>query len=86
MILTWKTYDEQKIKAMLTFDPHIKDFIGQVTWTFARTMPDWPHEYIVRTRVDEELFVEMVNHIMAHGYQGYFYQRPITYFDQGGYT
>jgi hypothetical protein len=28
-------------------------FVGSVSWTFAKTMPAWPHEYIVRGRVDE---------------------------------
>ena len=71
---------------MKLFPPHIKEFINQTKWTYARTMPLWPHEYIVRSRVDESLFVEMVKHIRAHGYQGFFYKRPITYFDEDGMT
>ncbi len=71
---------------MKPFTPHIKVFLTQVKWTYARTMPDWPHEYIVRTKVDESLFVEMVQHIREHGYQGFFYKRPITYFDEDGMT
>jgi hypothetical protein len=49
-------------------------------------MPDWPHEYIVRDRVDETMFVDFVTHIRSHGYEGRFYKRPITYFDEGGIT
>jgi hypothetical protein len=66
--------------------PHLKQFISQVKWTYARTMPQWPHEYIVRSRVDEKFFVEIVQHIRELGYQGYFYKRPITYFDEDGMT
>jgi hypothetical protein len=47
-------------------------------------MPKWPHEYLVRDRVDVELFVALVMHIREHGYLGHFYRREITYFDEGG--
>ncbi len=68
------------------FDDQLKAFIGEVTWTYARTMPEWPHEYIVRDRVDKKLFVDMVQHIREHGYEGNFYKRKITYFDEDGMT
>ncbi len=55
-----------------------------VVWTFAKTMPKWPHEYIVRDRVDESRFVELVCHIRQNGYEGTFYQKSITYFDDDG--
>lgn len=38
-------------------------FVKGEQWTYAKTMPEWPHEYIVRERVDEELFVQLVGHI-----------------------
>ena len=44
-------------------------------------MPKWPHEYIVRNQVDEERFVELVQHIRSFGYEGRFYSKSITYFD-----
>ena len=56
-------------------------FIQSVRWTCAKTMPEWPHEYIVRDRVDEALFVRLVKHIQQFGYEGKFYSKPITYFD-----
>mgnify|MGYP000943804275 CR=1 FL=1 len=56
----------------------------QGRWTYAKTMPLWPHEYIVRERVDEGLFVRLVEHIRAHGYEGHFYRKPITYYDADG--
>ena len=61
-------------------------FINSQTWTFAKTMPLWPHEYIVRKNVDEGLFVQLVEHIHANGYVGSFYNQPITYFDHDGMT
>ena len=62
----------------------LKGFINSVTWTYAKTMPEWPHEYIVRNRIDERLFVDLVVHIRANGYLGRFYAKPITYFEEDG--
>ena len=66
--------------------PHdLKEFINSVKWTFAKTYAEtWPHEYIVRERVDEGHFVDLVHHIRAHGYEASFYRKPITYFDEDG--
>ena len=64
----------------------LREFIDSVDWTFARTMPEWPHEYIVRERVDESLFVEMVRHIRVNGYEGRFYDAKFTYYDHGGFV
>jgi hypothetical protein len=71
----------------MTLPEDLLAFVHDATWTFAKTYaPRWPHEYIVRDRVDEGLFVRLVEHIRAHGYQGRFYSKPITYFDEGGLT
>jgi hypothetical protein len=67
---------------MQPFNERLKNFINNVTWTYAKTMPEWPHEYVVRGKVDENLFVETVIHIREFGYQGLFYQKPITYFEE----
>jgi hypothetical protein len=66
---------------------NLKEFIAITEWTFAKTYaPRWPHEYIVRNRVDGSLFEQLVLHIRAHGYEGRFYSRKITYFDHDGIT
>jgi hypothetical protein len=62
----------------------LQEFIGSVHWTFAKTMPEWPHEYIVRGQVDEDLFMIFVQHIRSQGYVGKFYERDFTYYDYGG--
>jgi hypothetical protein len=64
--------------------PRLRTFVEQSVWTFAKTMPEWPHEYIVRERVDEELFERLVAHIRGHGYEGRFYEKPITYYEEAG--
>ncbi len=71
---------------MERFNNILYDFIATEKWTFAKTVPDWPHEYIVKERVDEHLFVETVLHIRKYGYEGRFYSKKIIYFDQDGYT
>jgi hypothetical protein len=47
-------------------------------------MPTWPHEYIVRDRVDEELFERLVVHIRANGDEGPFYEKPLIYYEEAG--
>ena len=64
--------------------PSLKEFVHSEKWTFAKTMPDWPHEYLVRERVDPDLFVALVRHIRERGYEGHFYRKAITYFAEGG--
>ncbi len=67
---------------MTTFPSKLKHFINEVPWVFAKTYAEtWPHEYIVRDKVDKSLFTELVKQIREYGYQGKFYQKDITYFD-----
>ena len=65
------------------FPIDLRDFVVDAEWTFAKTMPEWPHKYIVRERVDDELFVALVSHIRINGYVGKFYQKSMTYYDEG---
>lgn len=64
--------------------PDLRAFVDVETWTFARTMPAWPHEYVVRDRVDDALFERLVVHIRAHGREGRFYARVLTYYEEDG--
>ena len=67
------------------FSEVLRRFVVDEPWTFAKTYAEtWPHEYLVRDRVDENLFVALVTHIRTHGYEGTFYSKPIGYFDEGG--
>ena len=68
----------------VTLPGALRDFVDTAEWTFAKTMPEWPHEYIVRERVDENLFLRLVRHIRTNGYDGKFYRKSITYYDNGG--
>lgn len=64
--------------------PHLRDFVDTERWTFAKTMPEWPHEYLVRDRVDARLFEELVHHIRRHGSEQRFYHRVLIYFEEDG--
>jgi len=67
----------------MSLPSELKIFVETTAWTFAKTYADtWPHEYIVRDRVEEKLFLALVRHIREHGYEGRFYRNPITYFDE----
>jgi hypothetical protein len=68
----------------MRFSQTIKDFIEAEGWTFAKTMPEWPHEYLVKEQVDPDLFEATVRHIREHGFEGQFYQKAITYFAEDG--
>jgi hypothetical protein len=69
---------------MQAFSQELKLFIESITWTFAKTMPEWPHSYIVRSKVDDNLFVKLVEHIRKFGYEGSFYQTKLIYFEEDG--
>lgn len=69
---------------MQSFDNRLSEYINTVSWTFDITMPEWPHDYIVKKDVNVQLFNELVRHIRKYGYEGMFYQKSITYFDHEG--
>jgi hypothetical protein len=62
----------------------LRSFVNEVKWTYAKSMPKWPHEYIVRKRVDEDRFEQLVRHIRKSGYEGAFYQKMIVYYEEDG--
>ena len=66
------------------FPEDLKQFVDKEEWTYAKTMPEWPHEYLVREQVDEELFKKLVIHIRENGYEGRFYRKKITYYEEEG--
>ena len=80
-----KRFVGDKSQEMNRFPSELKQFIESVEWTYAKTMPDWPHYYIVRSQINENLFVKLVKHIRQSGYLGSFYNKTITYFDEGGF-
>jgi hypothetical protein len=66
------------------FSDELRRFINDEQWRAANRMPDWPHEYLVRERVDQKLFERAVKHIRSNGYEGRVYQTEIRYYEEGG--
>ena len=64
------------------FPEDLRHFVDEAKWTYAKTMPQWPHEYIVRERVDEDLFERLVRYIRSNGFEGQFYRKRITYYER----
>ncbi len=64
----------------------IAAYINSVKWVFAKTMPENPHEYIVRGKqLSDDDFVSFVNYIRANGYVKPFQGRNYTGIDIEGY-
>lgn len=69
----------------MTLPKDIKVFVAEQKWTFAKTYATtWPHEYIVRNHVDDDLFIQLIQCIRTYGYEGNFYSKRITYFEEEG--
>ena len=66
----------------MTFPPDLRTHVDTQHWAFAKTMPEWPDEYIVRDGVDEELFERLVVHIRKHGRKGRFYEKTLIYYEE----
>ena len=62
----------------------LHNFALEAKWTFAKTMPQWPHEYIIRERVDGNLFEQLVRHIRANGHEEAYYTEKYIYFEEDG--
>jgi hypothetical protein len=72
---------------LLEMRAELSDFVNACQWTIAKTYADtWPHEYIVRERVDSHLFDSLVHHIESRGYVASFYETQQTYWDHSGQT
>jgi len=72
------------VKVANNLPEDLVEFINTEKWIYAKTMPKWPHEYLVREKVDETLFVKLAVFIRENGYAGRFYNKEITYYDYDG--
>jgi len=66
----------------------IEDFADKYSWTFAKTMKNIPHEYIVQDGLsndDKELFAQFKIYIDKNGYTKKFYSKEYKYIDICGY-
>ena len=78
-----------KLNLMKAARKHMKDneFITAAqsfSWTYAKSMPQCPHEYIVRCKTaDEDLYLAMFRTIEAHGEWGEWNGVPHQYLHPG---
>jgi hypothetical protein len=69
----------------MTID-ELRGFIRTSPWTFAKAMPEIPHEYTVRAKAqDEKTFERVVLHIRQAGYKAEFGSATYTYLDIDGW-
>jgi hypothetical protein len=69
----------------MTMD-ELRSFVRESKWTFAKSMPQTPHEYTLRRDAkDEALFERVVIHIRQVGYQQKWGNSTYTYLDIDGW-
>ena len=62
-------------------------FFETVDWTFAKSIPNWPHFYIVEGELeDPEAYAAARSFIRNHGYDGHFFDLVVRYYDADGWT
>jgi hypothetical protein len=57
----------------------------QTKFTFAKTMANIPHSWIVRSDYDDNTFLAAMEFIRDNGYQERFYSKVYTYYNVGEY-
>jgi hypothetical protein len=53
--------------------------VDKLDWTYAKTMPKYPHWYIKRNPEIEKIYVELFNAIGEHGKHEFFFRKPTQY-------
>lgn len=61
-------------------------FISNAAWRYAKSMPQTPHEYIVRPAVGSEDFTRAVRYIRQHGERRDFHGWSYIYLDLNGHS
>lgn len=61
-------------------------FINASVWIFAKSMPQYPHWYVLRSNCKESEFISFVQYIRDNGYPKYFKHHRYIYLDIGEYT
>jgi hypothetical protein len=61
----------------------LREAVNGLPFRFAKTMPQWPHWYVVRAPENEEIYVALFNAIREHGYDQKFRGRPQRYLELG---
>ena len=61
-------------------------FVSQVEWRFAKSVPNWPHFYIVEENLpDQAAFRAAREFVRESGRVGKFFDMDVFYFDADGW-
>jgi len=62
-------------------------FVEKAEWIFAKSVPNWPHFYIVEENLpDQAAFRSAKTFVRESGYVGKFFDMDVFYFDADGWT
>ena len=64
----------------------IEETIDALEWQEAKSMKNIPHEYTVRNKEQEQLYIDLYHYIENNYYIGYFFRKKYKYCDIGNYT
>jgi hypothetical protein len=72
--------------SLLLTDEQLRALVAASSWTFAKSMPDAPHSYVVRAEgMGNEDFVRFATTIIHRGYVAKFGRTPFHYLDLDGF-
>ena len=57
----------------------LQNTVAALDWRFAKTMPQWPHWYIVRDPNIENVYVKLFQATIDHGKWEYFFKKQRQY-------
>jgi hypothetical protein len=80
--------DTTKIEPVKEYIRYIENFINRCVWTFAKTMPQTPHHYVVRDNLsydDKKMFDALGEYIKRNGYSASFASKRYDYLNTGGF-
>ena len=75
-------------KANMVTATLLEDFVPHVTWTQAKSYPDAPHQYVVRTSLPEKQaaqFLAIAKHIRLEGVREWFGNSWYIYYYHNGW-
>jgi hypothetical protein len=68
-------------------EEEFQEFVCRVDWVFAKSIPNWPHFYIVEEELDDrETYGAARAFIRDNGYDGHFFDLVVRYFALGEWT
>lgn len=70
---------------MVSAIEEFRAFVAATQWTYAKTMPQWPHEYVMRKAANAAEFDEAVRLIHSDGFEMRLLTKSQDYLDVDGW-